>query len=133
MTGATVPPPPHVSEMALKTDRQPPQASPCPATACPLRLRPLASRLRPPCSSPAATYVPRPTPSAGQPYSLLWAESFEDDAFREKLKAWLDAGKIEHDLSHVRALGDLPAAERELGEALAAELRDRPAILGVFD
>jgi hypothetical protein len=70
---------------------------------------------------------------AGRAYSLLWAESFEEDGFRDKLKTWLDTGKIGHDTAHVQPLGDLPAAEKELGEAVAADLKARHAIMGVFD
>lgn len=72
---------------------------------------------------------------AGRGHSLLWGEDFTDAGFRAKLREWCGTGTIRHDLSHVRAVepGSLPRAERELGEALAAELRRRPAIMGVFD
>ena len=44
-------------------------------------------------------------------------------------------GEITHDESHVRDLDlrRIPERERELGEALAAQLAHRPAIMGVFD
>ena len=44
-------------------------------------------------------------------------------------------GTITHDASHVRELGagQLPADERALGEALAAQLKQDKAIIGVFD
>lgn len=72
---------------------------------------------------------------AGREHSLLWGEDFADPAFRTKLRQWCETGRIEHDLSHVRPLelARLGVAERELGEALALELRHRPAIMGVFD
>ncbi len=72
---------------------------------------------------------------AGVNYSIVWGENFDDDTFVRKVRQWTEAGRIEHDLSHVRELDTsrLPADERKLGEALAAELRTRPAILGVFD
>lgn len=72
---------------------------------------------------------------AGREHSLLWGEDFADPAFRAKLRQWCQTGRIEHDLSHVRPLepASLPGAERALGEALAAELHRRPAIMGVFD
>ena len=72
---------------------------------------------------------------AGRACSLLWAESFADPAFRGQLRAWCESGTVEHDASHVRPLetARLPAAERALGEAVAADLKARPAILGVFD
>ncbi len=72
---------------------------------------------------------------AGRDYALLWGESFSDEHFRGKLKQWCDTGTITHDTSHVTELDfkELPADERQLGESLAAELRQTPAILGVFD
>lgn len=71
----------------------------------------------------------------GVKYSSLWSEDFTDPFFRRGLKEWLETGQITHDLSHVRTLevSRLPAAERELGEALARQLRREKAILGVFD
>src|SRR5262245_37486674 len=72
---------------------------------------------------------------AGVEYSFLWGEDFSSPAFRAKLKKWLGKGRIKHDLSHVERLStkDLPSRERKLGEALARQLEERPAILGVFD
>src|SRR5690606_15595654 len=69
------------------------------------------------------------------PHSMVWAEDFADASVRDKLRQWLRSAHIEHDLSHLRPLepSALPDDERRLGEALAAELRQRPAILGVFD
>ncbi|BAM03677.1 fucose isomerase [Phycisphaera mikurensis] len=70
---------------------------------------------------------------AGRPHSFLWGEDFAAEGFMSKLRQWCDTGTIEHAMPQVHARGGLPAAERELGEALAAELQHRPAILGVFD
>jgi hypothetical protein len=72
---------------------------------------------------------------AGIEHSILWAEDFADPAFRKKLRQWLDKGRIKHDTSHVSRLNaaDLPSKARTLGEALARDLRSRPAILGIFD
>ncbi len=72
---------------------------------------------------------------AGVEASLLWGEDFEAPEFRRKLRQWLTKGRIKHDESHVERLDArrLPPRERRLGEALAAELVRRPAILGVFD
>ena len=72
---------------------------------------------------------------AGRPYSLLWGEDFAADSFRVKLRQWCDSGTITHDQSHVTPLvaTNLPTKERELGQALAAQLKRRPAIMGVFD
>jgi hypothetical protein len=71
----------------------------------------------------------------GVAYSTIWSEDFTDDFFVNGIRQWLREGKIDHDLSHVRALnpGRLPADERALGEALAAQLNREKAILGVFD
>ena len=72
---------------------------------------------------------------AGVEYSILWGEDFAAPEFRAKLAKWIAKGRIDHDLSHVQKLHpeDLPTRERALGEALAAELERRPAIMGVFD
>jgi hypothetical protein len=71
----------------------------------------------------------------GVTFSTLWSKDFKDDFFRRGLRQWLKEKKIDHDTSHVRALDltGLPQAERELGEALANDLKVRKAILGVFD
>ncbi|WP_019586191.1 hypothetical protein [Deinococcus apachensis] len=71
----------------------------------------------------------------GVPYSSLWSEDFTDDFFRRGLGEWLETGRVTQDLSHVRDLDPehLPLPERELGEALAGQLRRDKAILGVFD
>ncbi len=72
---------------------------------------------------------------AGVKYSTLWSEDFSDPKFVRKLGQWLDTGKVTHATSHATPLTKvkLPAAERKLGEALAAELRQNKAIMGVFD
>ena len=72
---------------------------------------------------------------AGKAYSFIWSEDFAGEDFRAKLKQWIDAGKVEHDTSHVQPCdpAKLPAEAKQLGEKLAAELKDRHAIMGVFD
>ena len=72
---------------------------------------------------------------AGVEYSFLWGDNFSTRAFRAGLWKWTEKGRVKHDLSHVQRLDakDLPARERKLGEALARQMLDRPAILGVFD
>ncbi|GGM17659.1 fucose isomerase [Nakamurella endophytica] len=71
---------------------------------------------------------------AGVRYSTLWSPDFTDEWAREKLRTWLDTGEIVHDTSHVRDLPELPdTAETELGRALARQLVDEKAIIGVFD
>jgi len=72
---------------------------------------------------------------AGVEYSTIWSEDFRDDWARNALKEWVKTGKIVHEMSHVRDLDPsaLPAREAELGRALAAELQQKKAIMGVFD
>jgi len=72
---------------------------------------------------------------AGTPFATIWSKDFTDDYFQNALDEWLRDGKITHDVSHVRALdaGKLPAASAKLGAELAAELKHRKAIMGVFD
>src|SRR5215210_1663253 len=71
---------------------------------------------------------------AGVEHSVLWSEDFTDQWALDLLRTWLQTGRLEHDLSHVRDLGALPkGAETELGRALAAQLQREKAIIGVFD
>src|SRR5664279_5018704 len=72
---------------------------------------------------------------AGVAYSTIWSVDFADDFFLHGIRQWIKEGKITHPTTHVRDLnaGSLPQAERALGEALAAQLSQDKAILGVFD
>jgi CBS domain-containing protein len=72
---------------------------------------------------------------AGVRYSTLWSERFEDDFFLRGLRQWLRTGRVRHATSHVRpfARAKVPAKATALARRLAAELRTRKAILGVFD
>ncbi len=75
---------------------------------------------------------------AGVAYSTIWSEDFEDAFSREAIRSWLEAGHIEHDLSHVRSLdraawSGTDRAADERGAALGGQLRDEQAILGIFD
>ena len=71
---------------------------------------------------------------AGVRHSVLWSEDFTDEWARERLRAWLETGEVEHDTSHVRDLDDLGGGpEADLGRALAAQLQREKAILGIFD
>jgi len=72
---------------------------------------------------------------AGTPFSSIWSKDFTDAYFQKALDEWLRDGKITHDLSHVYPLDQskLPAASARLGAELAAALRHRKAIMGVFD
>ncbi|MBT6605613.1 fucose isomerase, partial [Candidatus Bathyarchaeota archaeon] len=71
----------------------------------------------------------------GVEYSTIWSLNFDDKFFLKSIREWLKDGKITHDTSHVRPLdpSKLPEDEVELGKALAAQLRDEKAIMGIFD
>jgi hypothetical protein len=71
----------------------------------------------------------------GVRFSSLWSEDFTDEFFSRGLSQFLETGVVHHDLSHVRKLeaSKLPQPERELGTALAQQLKLEKAILGVFD
>ncbi len=72
---------------------------------------------------------------AGVAYSTLWSEDFTDDAFLGKLRDWLKTGKATHALDHVQPLSELkiPGKIAKLGDALAKQLRNEKAIMGIFD
>jgi len=72
---------------------------------------------------------------AGKKYSTLWAEDFAAPEFRRALRKWFEKGRVKHDTSHVLPLKkvEIPAAERRLGEALAAQLKQHKAIMGILD
>jgi hypothetical protein len=72
---------------------------------------------------------------AGVPYSTIWSLDFTDDFFLRGIRQWLREGRISHDASHVHDLDPraLPAAEAQLGRALARQLKFEKAILGTFD
>ncbi len=71
----------------------------------------------------------------GVRFSSLWSKDFTDAFFTNGLQQFLETGTVKHDLSHVRELevSKLPQLERELGTALAHQLKLEKAILGVFD
>jgi hypothetical protein len=67
-------------------------------------------------------------------YSLLWSEDFTDQWALDGLNTWLETGELVHDTSHIRDLPELPdTPETQLGQALAAQLQQDKAIIGVFD
>lgn len=72
---------------------------------------------------------------AGIDYSALWSADFSDRWALDRLREWVETGTIEHDQSHVRDLPALDASspEVQLGIALACQLREEKAIIGVFD
>jgi len=72
---------------------------------------------------------------AGVPFSTLWSKDFKDPFFKAGLRQWIKEKKVVHDMSHVHDFvpANIGAPERELGIALAQQLKSRKAILGVFD
>ena len=72
---------------------------------------------------------------AGVAYDTLWSESFDDAFFRSGLRRWLAGQPIEHDTRHVRDFQPDPAGAdvTRVGIAVANDLAERMAILGVFD
>ncbi|WP_072314965.1 fucose isomerase [Agrococcus sp. Marseille-P2731] len=67
-------------------------------------------------------------------YATLWSVDFTDEWFRARLAEWVETGTIVHDASHVRDLPPLAdSPERELGVALAEQLRSEQALIGIFD
>ena len=70
----------------------------------------------------------------GREYSSLWTVDGTDEFFREGMATWIATGALTHDQSHVRPLPHLPGTpEVELGRALADQLMDEKAIIGIFD
>ncbi|MGR3804191.1 fucose isomerase [Marinibacterium profundimaris] len=70
---------------------------------------------------------------AGIAYSSLWSETFDDAFFLSGLREWLDTGRITHDTSHATAFSGGAGPDAALVDGIAADLRDRKIILGVFD
>jgi hypothetical protein len=71
----------------------------------------------------------------GITYSTIWSEDFKDEVFLNGIHEWLQEGTITHNTHHVRDLDltRLPKEEAELGVALAKQLKQDKAILGIFD
>jgi len=72
---------------------------------------------------------------AGVRYSTLWADDFASPSFRRHLQAWLDHRAVHHDTSHVVPFDkvSIPRKLAQAAEAIAADLRHRKALMGVFD
>ena len=72
---------------------------------------------------------------AGVRYSTLWSEDFTDAFFLRGLASWLKHGKVSQDTRHVRPLKEatVPARARAVARRIAADLRSRKSIMGVFD
>src|SRR5580698_7395615 len=72
---------------------------------------------------------------AGVKYSTIWSDDFTDNFFLDYLHAWLKDGYAKHKTPHVTKWKQIKVGSkiRQLGEALADQLRREKAILGVFD
>jgi len=72
---------------------------------------------------------------AGVPYSTLWSEDFSDAYFQKGLARWLKTGRTTHATAHVKPLAKskVPPPARALGKKIAADLRRRKSIMGIFD
>jgi L-fucose isomerase-like protein len=72
---------------------------------------------------------------AGRNFDTLWSRSFDDDWFLSRLGTWLEGQPIEHEKSHIRPfeVTEVDAKDRKVAEKLGEDLRQRGAILGVFD
>ena len=72
---------------------------------------------------------------AGVKYSTLWSEKFEDDFFLSGLATWLKTGGVKHKTAHVKPLGKatVPSRAKAIAGKIAADLRRRKSIMGVFD
>jgi hypothetical protein len=70
----------------------------------------------------------------GREYSSIWTVDGSDDWFREGIATWARTGTLEHDASHVQDLPQLAdTPEKQLGVALAEQLVEDKAIIGIFD
>jgi hypothetical protein len=72
---------------------------------------------------------------AGVRYSTLWSEDFDDEFFRSGLASWLKAGVVRHQATHVKPLARaaVPRRAKVTAAKIAADLRHRKSIMGVFD
>ncbi|HZL45515.1 MAG TPA: fucose isomerase [Opitutaceae bacterium] len=72
---------------------------------------------------------------AGVKYSTLWSENFDDEYFLRGLQRWLETGAATHRTAHVKPLAKaaMPPKAESVAARIAADLRRRKAILGVFD
>jgi hypothetical protein len=72
---------------------------------------------------------------AGVKYGSLWSADFTDAFFLSHLESWLKTGAIKHKTSHVRPLAKatVPSKARATAKKIAADLRLRKSIMGIFD
>ena len=72
---------------------------------------------------------------AGVPYATLWADDFGSPTFDRHLRTWLADRAVRHDTSHVVPIAAvrIPKPLEQVAVELAADLRRRKALMGVFD
>ncbi|MEO5958779.1 MAG: fucose isomerase [Opitutaceae bacterium] len=72
---------------------------------------------------------------AGVKYSTLWSEDFTDENFTAGLTSWLATGVVKHKTAHVKPLARaaVPPKAKAVAKKIAADLRRRKSIMGVFD
>ena len=72
---------------------------------------------------------------AGVKYSTLWSEEFSDAYFLGKLQDWLKTGVAKHKTAHVKSLAraTVPPKAKATAKKIAADLRRRKSIMGIFD
>jgi len=72
---------------------------------------------------------------AGVPYNTLWADDFAAPSFRRHLDGWLTRQRVHHDTGHVTPIDavSIPKKLQLEADRLAAELRTKKALMGVFD
>ena len=72
---------------------------------------------------------------AGVKYSTLWSDDFTDAYFLTGLSNWLTTGVAKHKTTHVKPLAKaaVPAKARAIAKKIAADLRTKKSIMGIFD
>ena len=72
---------------------------------------------------------------AGKKYSTLWSIDFTDEWFCKNLQKWLETGEIRHPTKHAVPLAKVavPGNLAKIGQALADQLKNEKAIMGIFD
>jgi hypothetical protein len=72
---------------------------------------------------------------AGVKYSTLWSINFDDELFLNGLASWLKTGEVKHKTAHVKPLAKcaVPPKAAATAKKIAADLKRRKAIMGVFD
>ena len=72
---------------------------------------------------------------AGVEYGSLWSGDFTDAFFLKHLEGWLKTGTVKHVAAHVRPLAKatVPPKARAVAKTIAADLRRKKSIMGIFD